>query len=131
MCERLASGHGPRARVCDNEARLGGESRTLRTVTALQAAYPEHTFSLVIGADLVTEVPTWFGAEELQRRVPFIVIGRTGFAGGSEIPMPAISSTTVRERLAKGLVVDDLVPRSVLDYIRARALYDTAGGKSP
>ena len=118
--------------MSDIERRLGGESRTLRTVQALRASFPEHEFSLVIGSDLEAETGSWYGAEELRRTVPFLVVGRGGYPGTTEVNapsvpswpvMPAISSTEVRERLASGRSVDQLVPRDVLDYIRQRRLY--------
>jgi nicotinate-nucleotide adenylyltransferase len=112
--------------VSDIEARLGGESRTLRTVTALAAERPGDRFSLVIGSDLEAETSSWYGAAELRRLVSFIVIGRAGHPGtgeAAEVAMPRVSSTEVRERLRRGEAVDDLVPRSVLAYIKARKLY--------
>lgn len=45
--------------------------------------------------------------------------------------MPTVSSTEVRRRLAAGEGAEQLVPRTVLEYIRARGLYGTgrsAGG---
>jgi nicotinate-nucleotide adenylyltransferase len=124
MCERAAAALGPRARVSDVERQLGGESWTLRTVKALQAQHPGTAFSLVVGADLESEVASWHGAEELRRLCPFIVIGRAGFPGGREPAMPAVSSSEVRQRLRAGLPTGALVPRTVLDYIRERKLYE-------
>jgi nicotinate-nucleotide adenylyltransferase len=114
-------------RVSEVEGELGGESRTLRTVQALQAAHPEHRFSLIIGSDLQVETASWYRAEELRRLVPFVVVGRGGHASASAdaITMPEISSSDVRRRLREGLPVDRLVPRGVLDYIRERGLYGT------
>jgi nicotinate-nucleotide adenylyltransferase len=123
MCVRAAAALGPRARVSEIERELGGESRTLRTVKALKQKHPEHSFSLVIGADLEAEVSSWYGAEELRRLIDFIVVGRGGFSGGSGPAMPEVSSSEVRERLRTGAPVDALVSRSVLDYIRQRKLY--------
>jgi nicotinate-nucleotide adenylyltransferase len=127
MCERAAAALGPRVKVSDVEGRLGGESRTLRTVQALQGAHPEATFSLVIGSDLEAETDSWYGAGELKRTVPFVVVGRTGAGSGSPdgVSMPAVSSTEVRDRLRAGRAVDGLVPATVLDYIRQRGLYGT------
>jgi nicotinate-nucleotide adenylyltransferase len=130
MCQRAAAALGPRARVSDCEGRLGGECRTLRTVAALRAENPDTEFSLVIGADLMPELSSWYGAEELRRLVRFIVVGRAGFEGGSGPAMPAISSSEVRERLHRGLPVEALVPRSVLDYVRQRKLYGSAEPQS-
>lgn len=130
MCRRAAAALGPRAQVSDCERQLGGESRTVRTVTALVAQHPGTEFSLVVGADLVLELPSWYGAEELKRLVRFIVVGRTGFAGGAGPAMPAVSSSEVRERLRRGQPVDSLLPRSVLDYVRQRKLYGSAESQS-
>lgn len=134
MCEQLAAALGPRVRVNDIEARLGGESRTLRTVKALAAQFPQSRFSWIIGSDLRTEVSTWYGAEELQRLVTFVVVGRGQGGGASdavaphaepEVRMPAVSSTEIRRRLAAGQSVQSLLPRAVLDYVQRTKLYGT------
>jgi nicotinate-nucleotide adenylyltransferase len=52
-----------------------------------------------------------------------LVVGRSGFASGSPLAMPAVSSTEIRARLRASEAADDLVPRSVLDYIRQHGLY--------
>jgi nicotinate-nucleotide adenylyltransferase len=143
MCELAAAPLGPRACVTDIERELGEESRTLRTVRVLEARHPEHHFSLVIGADLAGETAGWYGAEELHRRVPFIVVGRAGAgavaredagvgadkaAPRSPVEMPAVSSTEIRHALAEGKPVTGLVSRTVLDYIYARGLF---GSREP
>jgi nicotinate-nucleotide adenylyltransferase len=123
MCELAAAGLGPLARVSDVERRLGGESRTLLTIKALRAEHPADEIALVVGADIEPELPMWYGADELLRTVPRIVVGRGGFAGGGGLAMPAVSSTEVRGRLAKGEPVGGLVPKSVERYIREHGLY--------
>jgi nicotinate-nucleotide adenylyltransferase len=100
----------------------------LRTIRRLRELHPAHTFSLVIGADLLAEVATWFGGAELQATVPFVVVGRAGTEGpaadaAGPVKMPAVSSTAVRGAIAAGEPVDGLVPRAVLDYIYRRGLY--------
>ena len=129
MCELAARALGERARVSDIERALGDESRTLRTVRALEARHPEHRFSVVIGADLLPEVDGWYGAAELRREVPFIVVGRRG-AGGQPhgLEMPAVSSTEIRGALGAGKPVTGLVSRAILDYIYARGLF---GSREP
>ena len=130
MCELVTEALGPRARVSDIERELGEESRTLRTLRALEARHPEHTFVEVIGADLAAETATWYGAEELRRRAPFIVVGRAGSGGAPgdtgvrpPVEIPAVSSTEIREALGAQRPVAGLVSRAVLDYIYARGLY--------
>ena len=131
MCELAAAALGPRVRVSDVERAIGGRSLTLRTVRRLIELHPEHAFSLVIGSDLQADVPSWYGADELVRTIPFVVVGRTGghrsnaeSAGTAPaIAMPDVSSTAVRAALAAGQPADALVPRAVLDYILKKGLY--------
>jgi nicotinate-nucleotide adenylyltransferase len=132
MCERAVEGLGPRARVSDVEARLGGASLTLRTVRRLMEEHPEHTFSLVIGSDLVKETDSWHGIAELRRLVPFIVVQRGGHpstpAGAhtsAAVTMPQISSREIRAALAAGEAMTAWISRRVLDYIAGKRLYGT------
>ena len=144
MCELAAAALGPRARVSDIEARLGGPSVTVRTLETLIASHPGVSFSIVIGADLVAETSTWYGADRLQRLAPFIVVGRQGRARAGEGPpgvaeagpddpaplaIPDVSSTAVRAAIAGGKPVERWVPGRVLDYIRERRLYAADGGE--
>lgn len=125
MCQLAAAALGPRARVSDVERAIGQPSRTLVTVRALRAQYPQHAFSLVIGADLLGEIDSWFGAAELRRTVPLVVVGRAGAAAGDGgiVAMPAVSSTEIRRAIGAGKSAEGLVPRTVLDYIYGRGIY--------
>jgi nicotinate-nucleotide adenylyltransferase len=123
MCRLAAVGLGSRVKVSDVEGRLGGESRTLRTIKALQQERPDCQLHLVVGGDIEPELSSWYGAEELLRMVPRIVVGRGSHAGQSPVAMPAVSSTEVRHRLASGQGVAGLVPNAVVDYIREHRLY--------
>jgi nicotinate-nucleotide adenylyltransferase len=123
MCKLAAAALGARARASDIEQRLGGESRTLRTVKVLRDSHPHTAFALVVGGDLVPELDTWYGADELVRLAPYIVVSRGGHGAAAGLPMPALSSTEVRERIARGADVSALLPRTVVDYIRQRKLY--------
>ncbi len=134
MCQAAAAALGPRVRVSAVERELGAESRTLRTVRRLQADFPEHAFSLVIGADLVAELPSWYGSAELTQAVPFVVVGRAGFQGDAAADRPAlprVSSSEVRAALAAGRSVAGLVPRGVLEYIHRHNLYAAEGPAEP
>ena len=123
MCRLAAAPLGKRVRVSEVEGDLGGDSRTLRTIKELQRRFPEHAFSLVIGADLEEESKSWYGADELRRLVPFVVVGRPGFSQQGVV-MPDISSTEVRGRLAARDWPTRLVSRAVLDFIREKRLYE-------
>jgi nicotinate-nucleotide adenylyltransferase len=126
LCEAAASVFGERVRVSRVEEELN-EGRTLLVVQALQARHPEHQFSLVIGMDALAERSKWYRFDELEKRVPLIVLGRQGVepvAGYTLLPpLPGVSSTEVRRRLACGDDVNWLVPTRVRDVIAARGLY--------
>lgn len=122
MCE-LATADFARVRVSRVEEELGGESYTLTTVQALRTRHPDDRFALVIGADLVAERERWHGWSELKTLVDFIVVGRQGSPATGAIELPPISSTMVRDKIARGEPIDAIVPARVVDYIRERGLY--------
>ncbi|MDF1562065.1 MAG: nicotinate-nicotinamide nucleotide adenylyltransferase [Deltaproteobacteria bacterium] len=130
MCEALASIFGGRVRVDPIEAELaaaaGSEahaSRTVETVAALKERYPELDLAWVIGSDLVDEVPTWREPERLRSLCRFVVVDRAGHGAGEGVPIPDVSSTEVRARLAAGQSVDHLVPARVAKLAGAAAHY--------
>ena len=132
MCELAVTDLGAaRVRVCDIEAGLGDPSRTLLTVRALLRRHPEHRFSLLVGADLLAQTRQWYRFDELEQLIDIIVVGRPGVAGPPDAaPMPAVSSTEVRQRLSQGRDVSHLVPAGVLAYLRQQGLYGTSGGSA-
>ena len=54
-----------------------------------------------------------------------VVLNRAGFPGDGAVgpPLAVVSSTDIRDRLARGELPSDLVPRGVLDYAREHHLY--------
>lgn len=124
MAEALARTVGPRVRVETIEAELPVPSYTVHTLDTLAARHPEHIFHLVVGADILPQLPLWKEAARLQARYPLIVVGRQGYADVPDAPaFPDVSSTVIRERLARSEPVDHLVPAAVAGLIAARGLY--------
>jgi nicotinate-nucleotide adenylyltransferase len=131
MCELAARPLGPRVRVDRAEQRLAEQpgfqsSRTLELLALLDAERPGEQFRLVIGADILAETSKWYRWDEVVRRAPPIVIGRSGHPQYFEtgVVMPEISATRVRELLAAhDPQVASLVPREVLRYIAEHGLY--------
>lgn len=126
MCE-LAVGWMNGVEVSRVEERLGGESRTLRTLEHLAGAHADWKLRIVIGADILVEAPRWFGFDAIAKLAPPIVLGRAGVAapGAGPALLPEVSSTKVREAIARGAwsEVEALVPRKVLAYVRSKGLY--------
>jgi nicotinate-nucleotide adenylyltransferase len=116
----------------------GGPSYTVETVEALlegarRAGRPAPQLYVVVGADLVTSLPTWERADDLRRLVTLVVVSRPR---NPEPPAPDgwrvslvegggvdVSSSEVRSLLAEGRTVTGLVPEAVVRCIRRRGLY--------
>ncbi len=135
---QLAIGDAPRQRIEDCELRRGGPSYMLDTVRDLQQRRPGADWYLVIGQDQFTGLHTWHGAAELLRRVTLAVAVRPGHGNDDaaasvraarrvELRMTsmAVSSTDIRERVARGQDIGALVPPAVAHYIRDHRLYLT------
>ena len=118
-----------RAEVCEVERELPGPSRTLKTVIELERRYPEHRFSLVVGADILQELDGWYRSGELLERVGLIVAGRPGFKGPEDAAsFVDLSSSEVRSRLARGLDVSGLLPAGVVRYISRHGCFASSAG---
>ena len=125
MCE-LAIGWMPRVAISRVEEELGGESKTLRTLEHLRAQHPDWAMRLLMGSDIVAEAPKWYRFDAVAAIAPPLVLARAGHAKSGETALlPAISSTDVRARIAAGEwdALAHLVPRAVLDHVKARGLY--------
>lgn len=124
MCELAVEIFAGRVRVSSIEEDLGQPaSRTLDTLLALRERHPAVGFRLVIGADILAETDKWYRWDEVERLAPCIVVGRQGYPSRADIELPDISSTEIRERLARGENVLPWVPRAVMDYIDEHGLY--------
>lgn len=110
-----------RARVSRAEQELGGEGRTVDLLEHLAARHPDTKFALVLGTDLVAERPLWKRFERILELARIVTIRRAGYDTGAVLPQ--VSSTQVRAALQAGEDVSHLVPRAVLDEIRAAGTY--------
>lgn len=132
---QLATAGEPRFVIDRIELLRAGPSYTLDTVRALSAAEPEAQWFLLIGADQYANLHTWTDWRELLARVVLAVANRPGVAlpvhpevlrhphRTVPLAMLDISSTQVRERVAAGQDISQLVPPEVARYIDQHRLY--------
>lgn len=66
-------------RVSDFELTLPRPTKTYRTVEALKAAYPDHTFWFVFGADSYATMETWEQGEMLKKNLSMLLVKRLGY----------------------------------------------------
>lgn len=126
---RLAVADVPGAEASDFEFALPRPSYSWQTLAALTEAYPEASFSLVIGSDNWLLFPKWAHYEEILARYSLIVYPRPGFSVRAsslpdnvrllDAPLFPWSSTDIRNRLRQGGDVSDMVPPSVAERLGA------------
>jgi len=134
----------PGVEVSDIESHLPRPSYTIATLEALTQAHAGYTFRFVLGSDTFASVDRWHRWDEIAARFAPIVVARSGHPAPSnvEVPrasgptgravgpvFPEVSSTDVRERVRKGLPVDGLVPRGVLELVVQH--YSSPGAAAP
>ena len=115
LCEKL----GFKVSRAEQES---GHARTVDLLDHLRQKYPQHRWALVLGTDLDRELPQWKNFERVQQLARIINLHRGGFTQG-EVTLPEVSSTHVRALLKQGGDASKLVPKAVLDAIRAKGLY--------
>ncbi|WNG37602.1 nicotinate (nicotinamide) nucleotide adenylyltransferase [Archangium minus] len=125
MCELMcqdASGWMKTSRV---ESEVGKDGRTVDTLEFLQARHPEHRYSLIIGSDILKDLPHWKDFDRIQQMARVLVLYRAGYPADGTVgpPLAEVSSTEIRERLTRGELPSDLVPARVLAHAREHHLY--------
>jgi nicotinate-nucleotide adenylyltransferase len=129
MVKLAVRGH-PIFRESDVEVKRGGTSYTFDTVEALGT---DAEIFLIVGDDVIADLPKWYRIHELASRVTFGVVGRPGkFEPPPQgpwkmrrirVPLMEISGTEIRHRVARKQSIRYLVPDVVDLYIRKHGLY--------
>jgi nicotinate-nucleotide adenylyltransferase len=126
MCE-LAARALRGVAVCSAERDLAHDplvGKTARTLEHLVAKHPTHDFSLIVGADVLPDTRKWYRWDRVTELARIVVVGREGYPPVPGVPsLPAVSSTEIRARVARGEDVSGLVPRKVWEYVEEKKLY--------
>ncbi len=136
MAEILAGQIGEHVHASDIEISREGKSYTIDTVRELKRQYPDHTFSWIIGTDLLYELSDWKDIDQLASEVSFLGVLRPGYPVDAALidryhvqlllgprQMPDVSASLVRQRLASGKSMHGLVPEPIEHYIETEGLY--------
>lgn len=150
MC-LLAVAHEPGVEASALEIERGGTSYTVDTVQAIHDTHPDAELTLIVGADTARTLLDWREPTRLLGMVRLAVAQRDDIdaedvhetlaalsasgSGRSSLPRPtllrmarvAASSSTVRELLAAGEPVTEMVGEAVARYIAEHGLYRAAG----
>ena len=137
--------------VADNtELRRGGRSYTIDTLRTFQQQNPNDTLCWIVGEDSFATLPSWHRWQDMLDYCNFIVLNRPGQSASwppqltalcndhqcpqldpsrsgqivkLDLPMLEISSTEIRQCIASGQCVADMIDADVDEYIRDNELY--------
>ena len=137
---RLALAGETAFRVETLEVERPGPSYTADTLEALRAARPGDELFFVVGEYALADLPHWVRPERILELATLAVARREGVAAAAvaaaerlpglsehviwlKMPLVPVSATEIRERVRRGLPVDELVPPAVAAYVREHGLY--------
>jgi nicotinate-nucleotide adenylyltransferase len=134
--------------ISRSEVDRPGVSYTVDTLRYFRSAWPEAEFFLILGGDMLRDLPTWREAAEVLRLATPAVASRPGWQEWNEeqlntiaspaqieqirslviqMPMVDFRSSEIRRRVAAGQTIRYQTPRAVEQYILTHGLYRSAG----
>lgn len=134
---RLATEGTNGIRVSDFENSLPIPSYMVNTLGELAKAYPQHQFSLIIGADNWSDFHKWYKWKDILTSYPIIIYRRPGYDLDTtspaiqsaksitiaDTPLYDISSTQIRQAIRQGQIPSEWLSPNVIEYIKKRGLY--------
>jgi len=145
---RLAVKDKSRLAVSAIETERPGPSFTIDTITAFQKKFGDKAeIYFILGWDSLEQLPEWREPARLAAMCYLVAVPRPGCpqpdmaALESKIPGVTkkvifltkpnidISATAIKEKIARGESIGQLVPGPVAEYIRTHKLYLPAGGR--
>lgn len=117
---RDACEHHNGLKTCTVEFGLPKPNYTINTLRYLSRQFPGHRFSVLIGADNYEIFDKWRDYKEILANYRIYVYPRLGYCRKPgrfdemewlwDAPLFNVSSTEIRERMARGECIDDLLP---------------------
>ena len=141
---QLALGGHEAITVSTIEIDRGGVSYTVETLRTINAMHPGAELFLLMGADMLLDLPTWREPAEICRLAIPATVRRPGFPPLDfsplaplvtperldeirrhqvEMPQMGLSGTEIRQRVGQGKSIRYRTPRAVEKYIEANGLY--------
>ena len=134
---KLAIQNNPKFEISDIEFKNKGKSYSYLTALELYKQYNvEGKINFIIGTDAFEKIESWYETDKFKKLVDFIVFIRENEKVNldylkekgynfefTDMPFLDISSTELREKLANGENINNLVTDEVKDYIYKNGLY--------
>lgn len=117
---------------------------TYDTLRKYREDYPDDEIFLILSSESANKLPTWYNAEGICKLANLIVARRGGYPPPNfelyepfleqkridlfrelvvDMPLFDLSSTELRERIAKGRSIRFLTPDAVVEYIVEKKIY--------
>jgi nicotinate-nucleotide adenylyltransferase len=145
---RCAIATNPYFKLCTLEVERYGPSYAVDTMVMLQRQLgSQASFFFILGCDTLAELPLWKEPDRLVQMCRLVAAPRLGLRTLDlesleeaipglldkviqlDMPVIEISSSQIRERMAQGLSIRDLVPDEVEKYIMEQKIYLTAASR--
>ena len=137
---RLATADIDCCQVSTIELERKGKSYSYDTIRQLKKVYPTDKIFMIIGSDQYFYFQNWYRADDILDMVTVVTAAREDNEYADLIEYRAlqpnmknsivsnfdvlqVSSTQIRKRIAAGESIENLVPRSVNEYIKEHGLY--------
>ena len=140
---KLAVEFDPLCEVSDCEVSLDSPSFTVHTVRFFRSQLKGSELFWLIGGDSFAQLDKWYSINTLVELCSIVTVGRPGFDLSMDhlmekltdsqldklqkhiidIELTGESSTEIRQRVQKGEDISDMVPESVVRYIKDKELY--------
>ncbi len=130
---KIAIRESRKLKVSDVEFKLSKPSYTIHTLSHLREQFPQHQFTLIMGADILESFHTWKNYEQILEQYELYVYPRPNRTGGElmkhakvkfvQAPLMEISATFIREGIRNKKDVRYMMPESVWDYIEEMHFY--------
>lgn len=122
-------------RADDREIRRGGPTFTVDTLEEILGEEPDSEIFLIVGADTANRLETWHRASDVVRLSTIVIVNRDnstnaapGFLRDAQVVNVSmnpvdVSSSAIREAVARGESINSLTSSSVASIVRNRSLY--------
>ena len=143
MLHLATAGH-EQFRISRWEIDRGGVSYTVDTLAHYRTEDPDGELFLLVGADMLHDLPHWYDASRVCELATVVGVGRAGVGEPDfaclapvapqeridlfrrhqvEMPQIGLSSSEIRQRVAAGQSIRYRTPRAVEKYIETHGLY--------
>jgi len=133
---QMAIKNYPKMKASNVEFSLPKPSYTIDTLTYLKEKHPDHSFTLIMGEDILGTLHKWKNAETLIRNNEFIIYPRlfegrknnendymNGKVKITSAPIIEISATEIRNMIKEGKNVRPMLPPEVFEFIDGSNFY--------